>query len=337
MSLRTWIAVFGAVVSGLAATPPTYAQKIYWTDAGTDKIQRANLDGSAIEDLVITGLIDPSGTAIDPTAGRIYWTDAGTGKIQRANLDGSDVVDLVTGLTKPRGIALDENAGKMYWTNAGESFVSDGTIQRANLDGSNIEDVIASGLVSPHGIALDTNSSMMYWTDPDANHIQRASLGGISVEVIIQGGDLFFPLRVALDVTAGKLYWTATVFEDGSVERADMDGSNYEPLIYTGTGLGGPLTEGLALDVSSGKMYWTEGTKIRRANLDGTNREDVVSGLILPRALALDLRVANIPALSTWKMLAAALLIVIAGSIAILRKRPLNVLDVLSSPRDTSG
>jgi hypothetical protein len=27
---------------------------MYWTDAGTDKIQRANLDGSGVEDLIMT-------------------------------------------------------------------------------------------------------------------------------------------------------------------------------------------------------------------------------------------------------------------------------------------
>ena len=38
--------------------------KMYWTDAGTNKIQRANLDGTRIEDLVI-GLSDPVGLALD--------------------------------------------------------------------------------------------------------------------------------------------------------------------------------------------------------------------------------------------------------------------------------
>ena len=30
--------------------------KMYWTDSGTRKIQRANLDGSGVEDLVTSGL-----------------------------------------------------------------------------------------------------------------------------------------------------------------------------------------------------------------------------------------------------------------------------------------
>lgn len=38
---------------------------MYWTDVGTHKIQRANLDGSNIEDLVTTGLRHPDAIALD--------------------------------------------------------------------------------------------------------------------------------------------------------------------------------------------------------------------------------------------------------------------------------
>jgi hypothetical protein len=69
---------------------------MYWADTGTDKIQRANLDGSNVEDLVTTGLVDARHVALDVAAGKMYWTDIGTDKIQRANLDGTGIGDLVT-------------------------------------------------------------------------------------------------------------------------------------------------------------------------------------------------------------------------------------------------
>ena len=83
--------------------------KMYWTDIGTDKIQRANLDGSSAEDLVTTGVFDPVGVALDVPAGKMYWTEASPADfmISRANLDGSNRELLVTGLTSPSGIALD--------------------------------------------------------------------------------------------------------------------------------------------------------------------------------------------------------------------------------------
>ena len=43
---------------------PESQGKMYWTDRGTDKIQRANLDGTRIEDL-ITGLSGPVCLALD--------------------------------------------------------------------------------------------------------------------------------------------------------------------------------------------------------------------------------------------------------------------------------
>ena len=81
---------------------------MYWTDEGTAKIQRAQLDGSEVEELVATGLEGPFGIALDVAGGHMYWTDFETDKIQRAQLDGSEVEDLVTtGLEGPAGIALD--------------------------------------------------------------------------------------------------------------------------------------------------------------------------------------------------------------------------------------
>ena len=83
------------------------AGSIYWTDRRTDKIQRANLDGSGVRDLVTAGLANPQDLALDAEDGKLYWTDWGTDKIQRANLDGTAVEDVVSsGLTDPWGIAL---------------------------------------------------------------------------------------------------------------------------------------------------------------------------------------------------------------------------------------
>ena len=43
------------------------AGKIYWTDTSTDKIQRASLDGTNVEDLVATGLSSPYDISLDVT------------------------------------------------------------------------------------------------------------------------------------------------------------------------------------------------------------------------------------------------------------------------------
>ena len=241
---------------------PESQGKMYWTDWETDKIQRANLDGSQIEDLVTTGLDLPSGLALDVAGGKMYWVDAGTDKIQRANLDGSQIEDLVTtGLFVPRSLALDVAGGKMYWT---DEDWTEGRIQRANLDGSQIEDLLTE-VSSPAGLALDLAAGKMYWTDTGRSDIGRTNLDGSQSQNLVTRS-LNSPRALALDLAAGKIYWT----DSGTLrmQRANFDGSQVEDVIVSGLGY---TTIGLALDPAGGKIYWTDwGTKeIRRANLDG--------------------------------------------------------------------
>ncbi len=196
---------------------------IVWTDYGTDKIQRANLDGSNIEDLVTQELRTPNGIALDVVGGKMYWIDNYTDKIQRANLDGSDVEDLVTRtqrLRTPIDIALDVVGGKMYWTDA-----STDKIQRANLNGTNIEDLVTrtQGLRSPNGIALDVEGGKMYWTDTYTDKIQRANLDGSNIEDLITQG-LSSPYDIAISILSpvNPVIVREDVNRDGVVDIHDL-------------------------------------------------------------------------------------------------------------------
>ena len=271
---------------------------VYWADSGTGKIQRANLDGSNIQDIV-TGLDDPYSIALDGTARKIYWTDYRRSKIQRANLDGSNMQDIVTRLGFPYGIALDVAAGKVYWTDEGPD-----KIQRANLDGSNIQDVfIVRGLGNPKSIALDVAAGKMYWTTAWTEKIQRANLNGTNLQDLVTPrlAGLGGPSDIALDVAAGKMYWTNPF--NHKIQRANLNGTNIETLVSGGR------PYGIALDVAAGKMYWTNWhtDKIQRANLDGSNVEDfVTTGLVSPTGIALGIPTPKVPdllvtALSTSK------------------------------------
>ena len=251
----------------------------FWTDDDTDKIQRANLDGSNVQ-ILVRGLGVPYGIALDVVGGKMYWTDIGTDKIQRANLNGSNIEDLVTqGLRAPSYLALDVAGGKMYWTDWGTD-----KIQRANLDGSNIEDLV-TGLIGPSGIALDVAGGKMYWTDWGTDKIQRANLDGSNVQDLVTQG-LIGPGGIALDVVGGKMYWTDE--DRNRIQRANLDGSNVQDLVIQG---GGSDPRGIALDVVSGKMYWADKgwERIQCANLDGSNVQTLVRGLRDPSGIAINI------------------------------------------------
>ena len=252
--------------------------KLYWLTYS--KIQRADLDGSNIEDIV-TGKQNLRGLAVDVENEELYWTVAwdtyhpqAIAKIQRATLNGANEQDIVSGVETPQAIALDVADNKVYWTDYGTR-----RIQRANLDGSNMQDLV-SQVTSPWGLAIDALGGKIYWTlawnrDTPVQKIQRANLDGSNVEDLITVSN---PRGIALDVAADKMYWADSGL--GKIQRADLDGSNVENIVE---GLDGPL--GIALDVAGGKIYWTEYShkketgKIQRANLDGSNVETIITGI----------------------------------------------------------
>ena len=71
--------------------------KIYWTDRGADKIQRANLDGSGSEDVLVGSvLVEPKAIVLDVQGHKMYWVDETTCKVHRAKLDGTEIEELIT-------------------------------------------------------------------------------------------------------------------------------------------------------------------------------------------------------------------------------------------------
>ena len=280
-----------AVVAVASSGPPGAAadhtgDKMYWADAGKAKIQRANLNGSSVEDLVTSGLDRPIRIALDivNTPHKMYWTDGGTDKIQRANLDGTNVEDRLTGPSDRVGLALDlvSTPQKMYWTD----FLGS-KIKRANLNGTS-EELLVTTLCCPVDIALDVGAGEMYWTlRRGVDKIQRATLAGNDVTDLLTAADgLSDPRGIALDLVDDMMYWV----DNGTnkIQRANLNGSSVEDLVTSGLSL--PIH--IALDVIDGKMYWTDaGTvKIQRANLNGSSVEDLVTaadGLMTPVGIAL--------------------------------------------------
>ena len=90
--------------------------------------------------------------------------------------------------------------------------------------------------------------------------------------------DCPYPDGVAVDVAAGHVYWTnmgVPSRNDGSIERADLDGKNRRFIVAPGSTF---TPKQLHLDRANGKLYWSdrEGMRVMRANLDGSQIETLV-------------------------------------------------------------
>lgn len=90
----------------------------------------------------------------------------------------------------------------------------------------------------------------------------------------------------------GVLYFSDVFkggFDEGSIKRMGTDGTGQHTIVCTGGGV-----RGIAVDPIAGKLYWTdvEDSVIRRANLDGTDAEDLVTtNLAFP--ISIDLHIAE--------------------------------------------
>ncbi|MDE0012806.1 MAG: putative glycoside hydrolase [Candidatus Poribacteria bacterium] len=240
---------------------------LYWVDAKTGTLQR--LVDNEVENLV-PGIQNATSLAVDAAAGKLYWTEKTgnrIGKIQSANLDGTNT-QLIRNLTSaPLDVALNTVGEKLYLSNAW------GKIQRMNLDGSNFQPNLITGLKTPQHLVLDSATGQLYWTEQTSKRtgkVQRANLDGSNVQLVKKLTSA--PRGMALDAVNKKLYLTNAW---GKLQRMNLDGSDFQPNLITGLKAPGQV----AVDVIGGKVYWTEKGKLRRADLDGGNIQDVVTGL----------------------------------------------------------
>src|SRR6476661_3033176 len=126
---------------------------------------------------------------------------------------------------------------------------------------------------------MDTNhhpTARLFVLDISAGRILSMKTDGSDGRVIVTGCRM--PDGVVVDPEAGHIYWTnmgVPSMNDGSIERADVDGRNRKTIVPEG----GTFTpKQLQLDRTNRKLYWSdrEGMRVMRANLDGSQPETLV-------------------------------------------------------------
>ncbi len=115
-----------------------------------------------------------------------------------------------------------------------------------------------------------TSPNRMYWSEatPSPDRIAHAELDGSDIQSAVNNID---PVLIALDANNQMLYWTDS--ERGLVQRGPICGGPVETIAI------GVEPFGIDLDLSAGKVYWSESGKIRRADLNGANAQDLFTGL----------------------------------------------------------
>jgi hypothetical protein len=122
-----------------------------------------------------------------------------------------------------------------------------------------------------------STAGRLFFLSASSGQVFSANPDGSDLKVLVSEGRRV-PDGIVVDLEAGHLYWTNMgnpIANDGSIERADIDGSNAKHIVPNG----GTFTpKQLQLDKKNRKLYWSdrEGMRIMRSNLDGSKIETLV-------------------------------------------------------------
>src|SRR5436853_3492106 len=124
---------------------------------------------------------------------------------------------------------------------------------------------VANGAV-PRLLVLELN----------AGRIHSMNTDGSDRKIIVS--DCHLPDGIVVDAEARHIYWTnmgIPNLNDGSIERADIDGRNRKTIVAQGDT---HTPKQIILDKKGGKLYWCdrEGMRVMRCNLDGSQLETLI-------------------------------------------------------------
>ncbi|XP_058464924.1 low-density lipoprotein receptor-related protein 6 [Malaya genurostris] len=201
-------------------------RRIYWASQKQKHISRAYINGSNVEKIVESGLIQPEGIAVDWLAHNIYWTDSDARRIEVARLDGSSRRILIwKGIEEPRNLILEPRRGLMYWA----EWPSD-SIRRAVMDGSELKTII-SGANLATGLTLDPDSRRLYWASQSSpSAIESADWDGNKRKVLVtaDSDNPFVPHAVTL--YKDFVYWSD--WNSGEIERANKTTGENRTIVH---------------------------------------------------------------------------------------------------------
>jgi len=120
-------------------------------------------------------------------------------------------------------------------------------------------------------------SGRLFFLDVGGGRVFSSNPDGSDLKVIVNEGRRF-PDGIVVDVAAGHIYWTNMgnpKSNDGSIERADLDGKNLTNVVPEGATF---TPKQLQLDKKNRKLYWSdrEGMRVMRSNLDGSQLETLI-------------------------------------------------------------
>ncbi|XP_013407657.1 low-density lipoprotein receptor-related protein 2-like [Lingula anatina] len=198
--------------------------------------------------------------------------------IRKLSLDGQDYQLVKQGLGSAVALDFDVKEDMVYFID-----VTTHRIYRMHTNGSDVEVIIRHNVPNGEGMAVDWIGRKLYWVDYQLEQMFVSELNGTSRKTLLST-EMSNPRAVAADPSTGYIYWT----DWGHIPyiaRVGMDGTNRSSVITEKLGWPNSLT----IDYVTRKMWWADAhlDYIEYANLDGSNRQLVISGVRIAHIFAI--------------------------------------------------
>ena len=124
--------------------------------------------------------------------------------------------------------------------------------------------------------AAQDEAGRLFVLELSGNRVLSMKPNGSDMKVLVS--ECRHPDGIVVDVAAGHIYWTnmgVPSLNDGSIERADLDGRNRRTIVPEGVTF---TPKQIHLDKANGRLYWSdrEGMRVMRSRLDGSVVETLV-------------------------------------------------------------
>src|SRR5256885_13046241 len=124
-------------------------------------------------------------------------------------------------------------------------------------------------------VANSTTTGRLFVLELSGDRIHSMNPDGSNRRTIVT--DCHLPDGIVVDAEAGHIYWTnmgIPNLDDGSIERADLDGGNRRVIVPQGVT---HTPKQIHLDKGGGQLYWAdrEGHRRQPPNPDGSQARTV--------------------------------------------------------------
>lgn len=197
---------------------------------------------------------------------RVYWDSLDSESIKWSSLDQRTTGTLIQGV-RADSVAVDWLGQNLYWIDGVNSQIFAVQLPSAAVTSPDFTVILDEDLDQPRSLALLPQKGLMFWTEiGNTVKIERSGMDGSERKAVVTTS-LGWPVGVALDTLANRVYWTDQRLR--AIGSASLEGENIQILQMKET------TNPFSLAVFNDMLYWSD-TKRRVVQaahkLTGKNR-----------------------------------------------------------------